>query len=83
MSVVSGWHQLLASEGPVQPGKHSVCPVKQSTVEDMVKERNADKVKEKTFGRAEKVLINIQTSTQFKTIIQDSCVGSPDQHLRC
>ena len=72
MSVVSGWHQLLASEGPAQPGKHSVCPVKQSIVEDMVKERNADKVK-----------YNIQTSTQFKTIIQDSCLGSPDQHLRC
>lgn len=48
MSVLSGWHQLLASEGPAQPGKHSI-------IEDMVKERNADKVKEKTFGRAEKV----------------------------
>ena len=55
MSVLSGWHQPLASEGPAQPGKHSVSPVKQSIIEDMVKERNADKVKEKTFGRAEKV----------------------------
>jgi len=55
VSVLSGWHQLLASEGPAQPGKHSVSPVKQSIIEDMVKERNADKVKEKTFGRAEKV----------------------------
>lgn len=24
MSVLSGWHQLLASEGPAQPGKQYV-----------------------------------------------------------